>query len=312
MTDAAPLTAWSRGRLDARDRPSQVLFGRMYEDAKIELEAFGPGRVFCIASAGCTAIALSRTHEVVAVDINAVQLAYARSRCRGEPSHPGRAETFMNAARFFAPAVGWTRSRLSEFVGLQDVEEQLAFWESALDTWRFRRALDVLFLPVALRRVYASPLLESLPARFGAALRSRMERCFSRHPNRENPHARALLLGELCTEPAPPEASHITLVQAEAAQFLEAQPAGSFDGFALSNILDGTTGAFRDRLAQAVRRAAAPNARVVLRSFGEHDAGLPEDRAADDRSMLWGSVLVMPADQLAPHFQRRERSTSAR
>ena len=64
-------TVWERGRFDARHRAKQVLFGRMYEDASIELGAFRPrSRVFCIASAGCTAIRLAQSHEVVAIDIN--------------------------------------------------------------------------------------------------------------------------------------------------------------------------------------------------------------------------------------------------
>ena len=46
-------TEWERGRFDTRDGPNKLLFGRMYEDAAIELGAFRPGgRVFCIASAG--------------------------------------------------------------------------------------------------------------------------------------------------------------------------------------------------------------------------------------------------------------------
>ncbi|HXJ82209.1 MAG TPA: DUF3419 family protein, partial [Candidatus Methylomirabilis sp.] len=73
--------AWRKGRLDDREGPTEILFGRMYEDSAIELGAFRPGaRVFCIASAGCTAIALSQRHEVIAVDINPAQIAYTRRR----------------------------------------------------------------------------------------------------------------------------------------------------------------------------------------------------------------------------------------
>jgi S-adenosylmethionine:diacylglycerol 3-amino-3-carboxypropyl transferase len=79
-------TAWEAGRLDAGRGPPRVLFGRMYEDPAIERAAFAPGgRVFCIASAGCTAMHLSPRHDVVAVDINPVQLAYAKSRIEGAP-----------------------------------------------------------------------------------------------------------------------------------------------------------------------------------------------------------------------------------
>ena len=40
---SASITIWERGRLDARVGPRQVLFGRMYEDASVELKAFRPG-----------------------------------------------------------------------------------------------------------------------------------------------------------------------------------------------------------------------------------------------------------------------------
>jgi hypothetical protein len=37
---------------------------------------------------------------------------------------------------------------------------------------------------------------------------------------------------------------------------------------------------------------------TVLRSFGDADARSPANRAAEDRAMLWGSVLVRPAAEL--------------
>ena len=129
-------------------------------------------------------------------------------------------------------------------------------------------------------------------------MRRRMERCFSRHPNRDNAYARALLLGELSDGPAPPEAKGIRLVHADATTCLESEPPESFDGFTLSNILDGASDAHRQRLLAAVRRAAAPGAVVVLRSFGEPRDASPTNRAAEDRSMLWGMVCVKPAAAL--------------
>jgi S-adenosylmethionine:diacylglycerol 3-amino-3-carboxypropyl transferase len=99
-------------------------------------------------------------------------------------------------------------------------------------------------------------------------------------------------------EPPPPEARQVRLVHADAATFLESEPPGSFDGITLSNILDGADDAYRERLLAAVKRAAAPDAMTVLRSFGDADTDSPFNRAEDDRAMLWGSVLVRRATEL--------------
>jgi len=295
----AAVTVWERGRLDARVGPRQVLFGRMYEDASIELDAFRPGgRILCIASAGCTAMKLAPHHEVVAVDINPVQLAYAERRLNGDPGFRGRAERVMDFARFFAPLAGWWPSRVRAFVELDDPAEQMEYWQRQLNTWRFRAALNGLFSLTALRSVYSSPLLDFLPKRLGVVMRTRMERCFASHPNRTNPYARSLLLGELSPDLPPTEAKDIRLVHADAAGFLENEPPASFDGFTLSNILDGADEAYRQRLFAAIKRAAAPMATTVLRSFSDADASSPANRATDDRAMLWGSVLVRPAAEL--------------
>jgi S-adenosylmethionine:diacylglycerol 3-amino-3-carboxypropyl transferase len=294
-----PATAWGRGRLDARSGPSKVLFGRMYEDASIELGAFRPGgRVFCIASAGCTAMKLAPRHQVVAVDINPAQLAYAAGRFAGVSATRGTAERVMAFGRAFSPLAGWWPSTIRAFLDLGDPSEQVEFWRQHLDTRRFRAGLDVLLSMTVLRAAYAPRLLECLPRQLAAVMRRRMERGFARHPNRTNCFARALLLGELSNEAPPPEASRILLVHAEAAAYLEREPPGSFDGFTLSNILDGTDVAYRRRLVAAVKRAAAPDAIVVQRSFEEARGVLPTNHAAEDRAMLWGIVDVRPAAAL--------------
>ena len=289
MSSRVPATAWQNGRFHARRGPRKLLFGCMYEDAEIELRAFEPGgRIFCIASAGCTAMRLAAHHEVVAVDINPVQLAYVQRRLGGGSLQRGSAERILDFARTLAPVAGWTRRTVRTFLDLDDPERQIPYWRRHLDTRRFRAAFSFLFSRLMLRTVYSVAFLNCLPPNFGSVLRARMERCFALHPNCSNPYARALLLGEIRPAPAAPDLRQIELRCADAADFLERQPAGSFTGFSLSNILDGTNAAYQERLLAAVKHAAAPGAMIVLRSFREPQCTTRTNHAAEDRAMLWG------------------------
>src|SRR5579872_1134577 len=290
--DLRPETAWYYGRLSWCSPRHRLLFGRMYEDGRIEQAAFrGKGRVFCIASAGDTALLLAGQHEVVACDINPTQLAYAQRRASGGLTETGDAERAMSVLRSFMPLAGWRKSIVRAFLDLSDVGEQMAFWREHLDTRLFRAGFDTLMSRPILHAVSAPRFLSSLPSRFGAVLRKRLERGFARHPNASNPYARALLLSET-TEDRQQAAPSIRFVSADAASWLESCPARFFDGFALSNILDGAGPAYLSRLSQAVRHAATDGAVVVLRSFAEPPPGLGCNHAECDRALLWGVVEI--------------------
>jgi S-adenosylmethionine:diacylglycerol 3-amino-3-carboxypropyl transferase len=284
-------TAWARGRFDGRDGPPQLLFGQMYEDSSLELDLISPGRrVFCVASAGCTALALAaRGDDVTAVDINPAQVAYVQDRAQGAPPREGTAELGFRRARRLGALVGWSRPTLQRFCALDDPDEQLRFWRDRLDTRRSRAALTAFLRPLVLRRFFAQPFLDVLPGRFDRVLHARLERGFARHANRDNPFAAQLLLGRRRTvKPAA-----LTVAQGDATEFLERCPRESFDALSLSNILDGATPGYADRLLDAVRAAAAPGAVVILRSFGEPRSDEEARLAADERSLIWGGVRVM-------------------
>jgi hypothetical protein len=130
-------------------------------------------------------------------------------------------------------------------------------WRQQLNTTRFRAVTALLFSPLVLRRAYARELVRAVPSRFDIVLRHRLERGFARHANRDNPYARLLLLG---TPPltAPTNSGSVDVVCADAADYLESASPESFDGFTLSNVFDGASGAYRSRLLRAVERAVAP------------------------------------------------------
>ncbi len=295
MNDSTP---WQAGRFDTRGGPRKVLFGQMYEDVGIERAAFAPGaRVFAIASAGDTAMALSTAFDVTAIDINPVQLDYAHARLGGGAPVTGTAERVMWLGRRAMALFGWRRAVVERFLEFDETAAQMAYWRAHLDTAGFRFATDTLLSVSGLKAVYASPFLAILPPRFGRVMRGRLERCFAAYPNRGNRYARALLWGDM-PPPAPFDAARITLVGGDAAGYLEACAPGSFDGFTLSNILDGAPAGYRQRLFAAVRRAAAPGATIVLRSFAEPTHPTAYDSAGRDRSILWGVVDVRPAAAL--------------
>lgn len=295
LSTSEATTPWTAGRLAGGSGPRRVLFGQMFEDSLIEQRAFaGRGKIFAIASAGCMAMALRQQHPVVACDINPVQLAYARRRLAGGGRELGDADRGMALVRRFAPLIGWSWVRVETFLAFEDPAAQLAYFHRELDTRRFRHGFDLLLSRPILGRVYAPELLACLPPHFGSVVRERMRRGFARHPNSSNPYARSLFLGE--PEPdAPPSGHEVEWVEGDAASVLEAAPEASFDGFTISNILDGAPAAYRDRLFRAMARAARPGAPLVLRSFGEPPAELKNNLAAEDRALLWGVVEVRPA-----------------
>ena len=296
--EIGPTTSWQAGSFNPG--PSKVLFGSMFEDPSIEIQAFAPGsRVFCIASAGCTARALAAAgHHVTAVDINPQQVAYAQSRANGEPFREGFADRLMRRGRTLFTLLGWTTRKRAEFLNLEDPAEQLDYWDRYLDSAFWRSAVDILLSSTLLRLAYASPFIASLrAASFGPLIRARLRRGWSNHPNRCNAYAWRLLLGtsleeDSCTCP-------IRFECADALAYLESSPPESFDAFSLSNIGDGASPQYLQRLKAAVRHAAAPRTVIVTRSFAEPVPETASNHAARDRSLLWGSVNVTRKESMS-------------
>jgi S-adenosylmethionine:diacylglycerol 3-amino-3-carboxypropyl transferase len=298
VTELRPATAWRAGRLDARLGGAQLLFGWMYEDWSIEAAIFAPGsRVFSIASAGCTSLALAVGGMTVsAVDINPAQVAYVKARVAGAPATAGVVERRLARLRNVVHRLGPSAAEIAAFLSLADPEEQVRFFHRRLDRPLVRHALRLALHPRLLRLAYASPFVRALPADFARVLRSRLERGFATHPNATNPYAHRLLAGrDLPGGPAGRRtAAALTVTVGDAAEYLEAGPPARFDAFTLSNVLDGATPAYRERLLAAIEHAASPGAVAVVRSFAEPRDDDARRLAAADRALLWGSVEVHP------------------
>jgi S-adenosylmethionine:diacylglycerol 3-amino-3-carboxypropyl transferase len=286
------------------------MFARMFEDWDIEASVFPDrSKVFCIASAGCTALGLaSLGHDVTAVDINPAQVAVVRERLTGADVPAGSVDRMLARARRIGAAVGWTDATLSAFLSLTDTTEQQSFWRSRLDTRRLRIALAALLSPLTLHLLYPAPLAAAVPRGFATILRQRFDRGFSTHPNRTNPYARWLLLGDRTSAPAP--AGAVTVLQADAAEYLEACPAQSFGAFTLSNITDAASAPYLARLDAAVEHAGQPGAVVVLRSFAEPQTPEEDAWAGRDRALLWGRIHIAGRLQTGTRLRHRRISST--
>jgi S-adenosylmethionine:diacylglycerol 3-amino-3-carboxypropyl transferase len=87
-------------------------------------------------------------------------------------------------------------------------------------------------------------------------------------------------------------ASAVQVFQADAAEYLEASPRGSFDAFTLSNIPDAADVGYARRLQAAIEHAARPHAVVVMRSFAEPNGVAEDEWARQDRALRWGAITV--------------------
>jgi len=290
-----PRTPWRFSRLTAG--PSgRLVFGQMHEDAAIE-RAELHGRIFAIASAGDVALSLASdpANTVTALDINPAQVAYTRSRLAGARRRRGAADRLMDLGRMVA---GWRTDAIDRFLALDDPAEQADLWGRSFDTPRARVALGATLGPLGLAMSRWPAGHPALPRRFDRVILDRLGRGWATHPNDGSEQARLVLLGPDRTSAAPRPAGPLRLEIGDAAAFLASVEAGSFDGFALSNILDAVGPAYAARLGRAIARAAAPDARVVLRTFREPRSAAEDAGARRDRTHIWGGIVVGPVEAI--------------
>jgi S-adenosylmethionine:diacylglycerol 3-amino-3-carboxypropyl transferase len=213
----------------------------------------------------------------------------------------GIAECLLSRARALFPVLGWTSARRREFLSMRDPSEQLHYWQHKLNTKLWRTVVDTVLSSSLLALAYRSPFTACLPRRFGSAIRARLERTWTHHPNDSNPYAWRFLLGEIRPVLERP-ARAIRFACEDATSYLEHCKPASFDAFSLSNIVDGSPSFYMARLCRAIERAARPGAVVVTRSFAEPGRAINKNFAARDRSMIWGTVHVTDVANLCSTF----------
>jgi S-adenosylmethionine:diacylglycerol 3-amino-3-carboxypropyl transferase len=277
---------------DQNPGAGRLVFGQMFEDHGVDAAVLPVGRVLCIASAGDTAFALAaRGSEVTAIDVNPAQLRYVEHRLSGGPVVPGSADRLLRVGRAVLRHTGWRRADIEAFCELDDPGAQLETWRARFDTRSFRIVLGAVLSPASVRSAGFSAFTSGLRTRFDELMRDRLATGIGTHGNRTNPFIRRLLTGTPVPVPVPARHS-VRLLRVDLLDHLEHVPSGSYHGFSLSNVLDGATPEYAARLRAAVRKAAAPGAVAVYRSFAPAVVAEHAVAARRDRSMLWGALQV--------------------
>lgn len=287
------------GRASTRPR-QRLLFGWGYEDEAIEISQFpSRGRMLVAAGTGEVAAALAATGcDVVAVDANELQLAYARRRVAGGEFEAGSAERIMDVGRRLlrSSSPAWSRKRLRAFLAERNPERATEHWRTKLNSKQFRSILKATLGPAsAMTALVQRDFGRTIGSGFADRVIDRLRARIGLVPPSENRFAWRLLLGEELPTWQYPARMRGTIQwrSTDMLTALQQSDAGSFDGISLSNLGDGADPRFVEDLKGAARRAAAPGAPIILRSFASMDDERALQLAARDRAMVWGSIDVL-------------------
>lgn len=310
-------------------------FANVWEDSKIDLSVLEPrpgAQIVCVASGGCTVLALlSKGAAVTAVDSNPAQNALLELKLAaaqalgykewryflGREDGGDRLSAYTSvrphlsedARRFWddhRPMIACgvldqgTVERLhaigrriyhwlvhspaccERWFDFHDLDAQRRYYHEVWDTWLRRLFLQLILNPALFR--HASPTASQYTQIDRAAILNaivgRLERALTAIPTATNYFLSRLLLGRFLNGPdgEPYYLCHdaytalsqvrerLTIHTDDLVNALERMPPGTIDGFALSNVVDWLSPMAQERLLAAVIRAAAPGARLCIRS----------------------------------------------
>jgi S-adenosylmethionine-diacylglycerol 3-amino-3-carboxypropyl transferase len=183
-----------------------------------------------------------------------------------------------------------------------DLAAQQQFYRVHWDNRQWKRLFRWGLSRPALRQLYGKPFVERIPDGFPDLVKQRVDAAFLDFPIQENSYLWQAFLG---TYP-PGEAglpiflrrenhaqlrgalARMALFAADAAGWLERQPASSIGFFALSNIFEVTSSEYARRLETALWQAARPGAIVCSRTIfppGPETPSFSDDRFAAERDL---------------------------
>ena len=143
--------------------------------------SFPARRIFCIASAGCTAMALATRHRGHRRRHQSGAAPYAEAARRRRPEAASVPPSASSASAAGASAFGWRRRTLASFLALEHPVDQMAFWNRHLNSAAFGWPVETLLsvASAALRLCLAFP--RSPAASFWSRASRRVSNAVGRH-----------------------------------------------------------------------------------------------------------------------------------
>ena len=189
--------------------------------------------------------------------------------------HAGRLERYFRIFRRLVLPLVHSHRTVAALLTARSPEERERFYVNVWDRWQWRLLFRVFFSRTVMGRLGRDPeFFREVHGAVAAPILDRTRRGFTELPTEDNPYLRYVLTGHFgptlpdYLRPERHEAirrglDRVRLIQAPVEEALLQVPPGSVDAFNLSNVAEYMPLRGYHRLLGAVRRAAAPGARVA-------------------------------------------------
>jgi S-adenosylmethionine:diacylglycerol 3-amino-3-carboxypropyl transferase len=176
------------------------------------------------------------------------------------------------------------KKRVEKFLLMDNPEQQLLYFNKYWDNWQWRLALNIAFSKSFLSLGFGKAAIDALPENLTETMTQRLQRAFTKFPNRTNRFLWETMLSDLPTEveerfPIYLQKSSFANVQngiahgkinwhhADAVAWLKEQESHSIDFFGLSNILEIVKSDYGKTLSEEIARTAKSGAVICVRAI---------------------------------------------